>query len=326
MARRRRGRRHGRGRGRVRRATTTERRAAGSSSGSSSSSSKQGGTLNGAGATFPQPVYTEWAARFKDETGTTVNYQAIGSGGGIAQFTAGTVDFGATDARDEARGGARRPKKKGEPVHIPTVLGAVTVSYNVAGLDKGLKLDGATVADIFLGKIKKWNDPAIAKLNSGRKLPDTDITVCHRSDESGTTRTSRSSSPTTPRVEERPRRRQDRQVADGHGRQGQRRRGRPASSRPTARSATSSRPTRCRTTSRPPTSRTRRASTSSPTLEATSAAGEGVTGPGRPAFQRDQRARRGRLPDRRGDVPARLPGHVQGGRSTRQKAKPSRAG
>jgi phosphate transport system substrate-binding protein len=159
----------------------------GSSSSSSSSGAKQGGTINGAGATFPAPVYTEWAARFKDSTGTTVNYQAVGSGGGIAQFTAGTVDFGATDAAMKPEEEAAA-KKKGDPVHIPTVLGAVTVSYNVSGVDKGLKLDGATTANIFLGKITKWNDPAIAGLNPDVKLPDTDITVCHRSDESGTTK------------------------------------------------------------------------------------------------------------------------------------------
>ncbi len=157
-----------------------------SSSGGSGSSSKSGGSINGAGATFPLPVYQEWAARLKDK-GLTVNYQGIGSGGGIAQFTAGTVDFGATDSAmtDEEQAAA---KKKGEPVHVPSVFGAVTVSYNVQGVDKGLKLDGATTADIFLGKIKKWNDPAIAKENSGVKLPDADITVCHRSDESGTTK------------------------------------------------------------------------------------------------------------------------------------------
>jgi phosphate transport system substrate-binding protein len=159
----------------------------GGSSGGSSASAKQGGTINGAGATFPAPVYTEWAARFKDKTGTTVNYQAVGSGGGIAQFTAGTVDFGATDAamKPEEETAA---KKKGDPVHVPTVLGAVTVSYNVSGVDKGLKLDGATIADIFLGKIKKWNDPAIAKVSGNTSLPSKDITVCHRSDESGTTK------------------------------------------------------------------------------------------------------------------------------------------
>jgi phosphate transport system substrate-binding protein len=160
----------------------------GASGGSSTSSgAKQGGTINGAGATFPAPVYTEWAARFKDSTGTTVNYQAVGSGGGIAQFTAGTVDFGATDAAMKPDEEAAA-KKKGDPVHIPTVLGAVTVSYNVSGVDKGLKLDGATIANIFLGKIKKWNDPAIKAVSGNGSLPDKDITVCHRSDESGTTK------------------------------------------------------------------------------------------------------------------------------------------
>jgi phosphate transport system substrate-binding protein len=158
-----------------------------SSNSAGSASSKQGGTINGAGATFPAPIYTEWAARFKDSTGTTVNYQAVGSGGGIAQFTAGTVDFGATDAAMKPEEEAAA-KKKGDPVHIPTVLGAVTVSYHVSGIDKGLKLDGSTIADIFLGKIKKWNDPAIAKVSGNTSLPDKDITVCHRSDESGTTK------------------------------------------------------------------------------------------------------------------------------------------
>jgi phosphate transport system substrate-binding protein len=160
----------------------------GSSSGSSSGSAKQGGTINGAGATFPAPVYTEWAARFKDQTGTTVNYQAVGSGGGIAQFSAGTADFGATDAAMKPDEEATAKKKGSDPVHIPTVLGAVTVSYNVSGLDKGLKLDGPTIADIFLGKVKKWNDPEIAKVSGNTSLPNKDITVCHRSDESGTTK------------------------------------------------------------------------------------------------------------------------------------------
>jgi phosphate transport system substrate-binding protein len=159
----------------------------GSSSSSSSGSPKAGGTINGAGATFPAPVYTEWAARFKETNGTTVNYQAIGSGGGIAQFSAGTVDFGATDApmKDEEITSAQ---KKGEPVHVPTVLGAVTVSYNVDGVRQGLRLDGRTVAEIFLGKVKTWNDPAIASQNAGVDLPSGNITVCHRSDESGTTK------------------------------------------------------------------------------------------------------------------------------------------
>jgi phosphate transport system substrate-binding protein len=158
-----------------------------SGSDTTAAAAQKGGTINGAGATFPAPVYSEWAARFKDAQGTTVNYQAIGSGGGIAQLTAGTVDFGASDApmKDEEIAAA---KKKGDPVHVPTVLGAVTVSYNVNGIDKGLKLDGATIADMFLGKIKKWDDPKIKAANSGVDLPGTDITICHRSDESGTTK------------------------------------------------------------------------------------------------------------------------------------------
>ena len=159
----------------------------GGSGGSSSGGSKLSGSINGAGATFPLPVYQEWAARLKEKQDLTVNYQGIGSGGGIAQFTAGTVDFGATDSamEDEEIAAA---KKKGDPVHIPSVFGAVTVSYNVDGVEKGLKLDGKTVADIFLGKITKWDDPAIAQGNPDAKLPSSDITVCHRSDESGTTK------------------------------------------------------------------------------------------------------------------------------------------
>jgi len=164
-----------------------------SSGGSSSSSSsggtaKAGGTINGAGATFPAPVYQEWAARFKETNGTTVNYQAIGSGGGIAQFSAGTVDFGASDAPMKDDEITTAQKKGSDPVHVPTVLGAVTISYNLDGVQQGLKLDGKTAADIFLGKVKKWNDPEIAQQNSGVKLPSDSITVCHRSDESGTTK------------------------------------------------------------------------------------------------------------------------------------------
>jgi phosphate transport system substrate-binding protein len=153
----------------------------------SSSATASGGSISGAGATFPQPVYDEWASRFKDKTGTTVNYNAIGSGGGVAQFTAGTVDFGASDAamKDEE---VKAAQKKGDPVHVPTVFGAVTVSYNVPGVEKGLKLDGAAVANMFLGKIKKWDDPAIKALNPDVNLPGTDITIVHRSDESGTTK------------------------------------------------------------------------------------------------------------------------------------------
>ena len=159
-----------------------------SSSSGSGGSAKAGGTINGAGATFPQPVYQEWAARFKETNGTTVNYQGIGSGGGVAQFSAGTVDFGASDAPLKDDEIATAKKKGSDPVHVPTVLGAVTVSYNLDGVQQGLKLDGKTAADIFLGKVKKWNDPEIASQNSGVKLPSDNITVCHRSDSSGTTK------------------------------------------------------------------------------------------------------------------------------------------
>jgi phosphate transport system substrate-binding protein len=157
------------------------------SSSDSKSGPATGGTISGAGATFPQPVYDEWASRFKDKTGTTVNYNAIGSGGGIAQFTANTVDFGATDSamKDEE---VKAAEKKGTPVHVPTVFGAITIAYNLPGVSKGLKLDGATAANIFLGKIKKWNDPAIKTLNPSVNLPSKGITVVHRSDESGTTK------------------------------------------------------------------------------------------------------------------------------------------
>jgi phosphate transport system substrate-binding protein len=148
---------------------------------------KVGGAISGAGATFPQPVYMEWAKRFKARTGTTVSYDPIGSGGGIAQFVAKTVDFGASDA-PMTPAEVRAAEKKGVPVHVPTVFGAVTVAYNVPGVDKGLRLDGAAVADIFLGRIKRWNDPMIRALNPGRRLPHLAIRVFHRSDESGTTK------------------------------------------------------------------------------------------------------------------------------------------
>jgi len=154
-----------------------------SSTGGSSASSA---ALSGAGSTFQAPLVSEWASRFKDSSGTTVNYQPVGSGAGIAQLTAGTVDFAGSDAvmkPEEAAAG----RDKGTPVHLPIALGAVTVSYNLDGVRAGLRLDGPTIADIFLGRVTKWNDDAIASLNSGVDLPDTDITVCHRSDESGTT-------------------------------------------------------------------------------------------------------------------------------------------
>ncbi|MFA5804976.1 MAG: phosphate ABC transporter substrate-binding protein PstS [Melioribacteraceae bacterium] len=143
--------------------------------------------LNGAGATFPGVIYSKWFDEYKNATGIQFNYQAIGSGGGIKQITEGTVDFGATDGPMNDKQLAEAKSKQGTDVlHIPTVMGAVVVCYNLPGA-KGLNLDGATLSDIFLGKILKWNDAAIKKLNPKLNLPDKSIVVAHRSDGSGTT-------------------------------------------------------------------------------------------------------------------------------------------
>ena len=153
---------------------------------SSGSSTTQGTALTGAGATFPDPIYEKWFRDFEQvESGAKINYQAIGSGGGVTQFTAETVDFGASDAPLKPEEESALPAAA---LEIPTVLGGVVIAYNVQGLDTGLKLDGPTAADIFLGKVKTWNDPEIAQQNSGVTLPSTPIAVAHRSDESGTTK------------------------------------------------------------------------------------------------------------------------------------------
>jgi phosphate transport system substrate-binding protein len=144
-----------------------------------------GAVLTGAGATFPNPIYTKWFDAYARETGVRINYQSIGSGGGIRQFTEGTVDFGATDG---PMTGAQIAAVKGNVRHVPTVLGAVAVTYNVPSLrEASLRFDGATLADIFLGRITRWNDRRIAALNPGVALPEEDIIVAHRSDGSGTT-------------------------------------------------------------------------------------------------------------------------------------------
>jgi phosphate transport system substrate-binding protein len=141
--------------------------------------------LNGAGATFPQPIYNKWFSDYAAKTGVKINYQSIGSGGGVRQITEQTVDFGASDAAmsdDElakAKGGAL--------MHFPTVLGAVVLTYNVPEITQPLKASGPVIADIFMGKITKWNDARIAALNPGVTLPNSDILVVHRSDGSGTT-------------------------------------------------------------------------------------------------------------------------------------------
>jgi phosphate transport system substrate-binding protein len=144
-----------------------------------------GPVLTGAGATFPNPIYTKWFDAYARETGVRINYQSIGSGGGIRQFTEGTVDFGATDG---PMTDAQIAAVKGNVRHVPTVLGAVAVTYNVPSLrEASLRFDGATLADIFLGRITHWNDRRIAALNPGVALPEEDIIVAHRSDGSGTT-------------------------------------------------------------------------------------------------------------------------------------------
>jgi len=141
-------------------------------------------SLQGAGATFPNPLYQKWLSEYgKLHSNVKIDYQSIGSGGGIQQLKGQTVDFGASDSpmKDEDLKAA-----PGEIVHIPTVLGAVVITYNLTGINQPLRFSPEVVADIFLGKIKKWNDPKIAADNSGVNLPATDITVVHRSDGSGT--------------------------------------------------------------------------------------------------------------------------------------------
>ena len=141
-------------------------------------------SLTGAGATFPNPVYTKWFDAYSKKTGAKINYQSVGSGAGIRQYTEGTVDFGATDGPMSAD---QMNAVQGQVVHIPTVMGAVVLTWNLPSLGATqLKFDGPAIADIFLGKITKWNDKRIAALNPGVKLPDLDVIVVHRSDGSGT--------------------------------------------------------------------------------------------------------------------------------------------
>ena len=141
--------------------------------------------INGAGATFPDPIYQKWFAEYNKMHPTVqINYQAIGSGGGIKQVSSRTVFFGATDGPMTPEQLAAAP---GKILHFPTVLGGVVPIYNIPGVTTELNFTGPLLADIFLGKITKWNDPAIAKVNAGVTLPNTDIVVVHRSDGSGTT-------------------------------------------------------------------------------------------------------------------------------------------
>jgi phosphate transport system substrate-binding protein len=154
-----------------------------SSSSTGTSASSSSATISGAGSTFAAPVYQQWGSGI---SGLTVNYNPVGSGAGITALEAKTVDFGASDPPLKPADFATL-EKVGPVQQIPMFLGAITVSYNLPGVKSGLKLDGPTIAEIFLGKIKTWNDPAIAGLNPGVTLPSTPITVIHRSDSSGTT-------------------------------------------------------------------------------------------------------------------------------------------
>jgi phosphate transport system substrate-binding protein len=144
----------------------------------------QGADLTGAGATFPNPIYQKWISDYATKTGVKINYQSLGSGAGVRQLAEQTVDFGASDApmSDAELASA----KGGAVLHIPTVLGAVVITYNLPGVTQTLKLTGEVVADIFLGKITKWDDPRISSLNKGVSLPSRDLLVVHRSDGSGT--------------------------------------------------------------------------------------------------------------------------------------------
>ena len=150
-----------------------------------SGASAQTVRINGAGATFPYPIYSKWFSEYnKLHPDVEINYQSIGSGGGIRQLTNRTVFFGATDGPMTQDQLLAAP---GRILHFPTVLGAVVPIYNIPGVETELKFTGPLLADIFMGKVSKWNDPAIAKLNPGARLPGSDITVVHRSDGSGTT-------------------------------------------------------------------------------------------------------------------------------------------
>src|SRR5436305_11500315 len=154
---------------------------AGSSGSSGSGAGKS--TVSGAGSTLAAPIYQQWASTLSGQ-GLTVNYNPVGSGAGVADLQTATVQFAGSDPALKSSDVA---KMKGPALQFPVAFGAITVSYNLSGVKSGVKLDGPTIADIFLGKIKNWNDPAIKSLNPGMNLPSQSITVAHRSDSSGTT-------------------------------------------------------------------------------------------------------------------------------------------
>lgn len=157
----------------------------GGGDGSAESGSTSGVDLNGAGATFPYPIYSKWVSDYQEATGIKVNYQSKGSGAGIKQLSDGIVDFGASDSPMTDEEMSRT--KHGAVLHFPTVLGAVVVTYNLPALSAPLRLNGEVIADIFMGQVTKWNDARIAALNPSVTLPADDILVVHRTDGSGTT-------------------------------------------------------------------------------------------------------------------------------------------
>lgn len=143
--------------------------------------------INAGGSTFVFPMMSTWASEYKNATGVEINYQSIGSGGGIQQMTAKTFDFGCTDAPMNDEQLAKAKETNGDVVHVPLAMGAVVLAYNLPSVKSQLAFSGPVLSDIFLGKIKKWNDQAIRALNPGIDLPDLEIVVVHRSDGSGTT-------------------------------------------------------------------------------------------------------------------------------------------
>ena len=175
--------------------TSSSASAGGGSTGTSGASSSAGtssasggsavspATLNGAGSTLAQPIYQQWGSNLKSK-GLTINYNGVGSGAGVADLQTATVDFAGSDPALKA---TDKSAAKGPVLQFPVAFGAITVSYNLPGIKSGLKLDGPTLANIFSGKIKTWNDAAIKALNPGMSLPGTAITIVHRSDSSGTT-------------------------------------------------------------------------------------------------------------------------------------------
>ncbi|MCA1689399.1 MAG: phosphate ABC transporter substrate-binding protein PstS, partial [Actinobacteria bacterium] len=163
-------------------ASSSSSSSSGASTGSTSSSG--GTTVTGAGSTFAAPVFQQWGSQV---SGVSINYQAVGSGAGITALETKTANFGATDPPLKPADETAIAKNGSPAVEIPMFLGAITASYNLPGLKTGLKLDGKTLADIYLGRVKTWNDAEIKALNPGVALPSTAITTIHRSDSSGTT-------------------------------------------------------------------------------------------------------------------------------------------